>query len=40
MQNKGFQDMKNDLQMFFKDIENGKYGQRIKELFMNKESSE
>ncbi|WP_339047738.1 hypothetical protein [Spiroplasma endosymbiont of Colias croceus] len=40
MKNKGFQDMKNDLQIFFKDIENGKYGQRIKELFMNKESSE
>ncbi|WP_342253701.1 hypothetical protein [Spiroplasma endosymbiont of Zeiraphera isertana] len=40
MQNKGFQDIKNDLQIFFKDIENGKYGERIKELFMQKESSE
>ncbi|WJG69628.1 hypothetical protein [Spiroplasma ixodetis] len=40
MQNKSFQDIKNDLQMFFKDIENGKYGERIKELFMEKESSE
>ncbi|WP_339042808.1 hypothetical protein [Spiroplasma endosymbiont of Apeira syringaria] len=40
MQNKGFQDIKNDLQIFFKDIESGKYGERIKELFMQKESSE
>ncbi len=32
MQNKGFQDIKNDLQLFFQDIENGKYGERIKEL--------
>ncbi|WP_339047027.1 hypothetical protein [Spiroplasma endosymbiont of Colias croceus] len=40
MQNKGFQDIKNDYQQFFKDIENGKYGERIKELFMQEESSE
>ncbi|WP_342254481.1 hypothetical protein [Spiroplasma endosymbiont of Zeiraphera isertana] len=40
MQNKGFQDIKNDLQIFFQDIENGKYGERIKKLFMKEESSE
>ncbi|WP_342253103.1 hypothetical protein [Spiroplasma endosymbiont of Zeiraphera isertana] len=40
MQNKGFQDIKNDLQIFFQYIENGKYGERIKELFMIEESSE
>lgn len=40
MQNKSFQEIKNDFQRFFQDIENGKYGERIKELFMNEESSE
>ncbi|WDA53783.1 MAG: hypothetical protein PPFGHCPK_00919 [Spiroplasma endosymbiont of Drosophila atripex] len=40
MQNKDFQEIKNDFQQFFQDIENGKYGERIKELFMKKESSE
>lgn len=40
MQNKGFQDIKNDWEIFFQDIKNGKYGERIKELFMQEESSE
>lgn len=40
MKDKSFKEIKNDMQLFFKDIENGKYGERIKELFMKEESSE
>lgn len=40
MKNKSFQEITNNLQQFFQDIENGKYGERIKELFMKEESSE
>ncbi|WP_339042433.1 hypothetical protein [Spiroplasma endosymbiont of Apeira syringaria] len=40
MKDKNFQEIKNEYQQFFQDIENGKYGERIKELFMKEESSE
>lgn len=40
MKDKSFKEIKNDMQLFFQDIENGKYGERIKELFIQKESSE
>ncbi|BET39049.1 hypothetical protein [Spiroplasma ixodetis] len=39
MKDKSFKEIKNDMQLFFQDIENGKYGERIKELFIQKESS-
>lgn len=40
MKNTNMPQWANDLQLFFQDIENGKYGEKIKELFMQKESSE
>lgn len=40
MKDKSFQEIKNDFQKFFQDIENGKYGKTIKELFMKEESGE
>ncbi|WP_339046453.1 hypothetical protein [Spiroplasma endosymbiont of Colias croceus] len=40
MKDKSFKEIKNDMQLFFQDIENGKYGERIKQLFIQKESSE
>ncbi|WP_339049184.1 hypothetical protein [Spiroplasma endosymbiont of Colias croceus] len=40
MKDKSFKEIKNDMQLFFQDIKNGKYGERIKQLFIQKESSE
>jgi len=39
MKNQNLPQWANDLQLFFKDIENGKYGESIKNAFI-KESSE
>lgn len=39
MKDKSFEEITNDLQIFFKDIENGEYGESIKNAF-KKESSE
>ncbi len=39
MKNKSFQEITNNLQQFFQDIENGIYGESIKNAF-KKESSE
>lgn len=38
--NKNLPKWAKELQLFFKDIENGIYGERIKEIFNEKESSE